>query len=71
MARSTREHSNGLPWNTLCNHFLDKAQKHAVLDPYPKEVGLDKSRRAEGGAEEADAVVVKPMPVAIKIRIVR
>ena len=42
-----------------------------MLDSFPKEVGLDKSWRAEGGGEDVDAVVVRPLPLVVRVRVIR
>ena len=41
-----------------------------VLDSPPEKVGLEESRGAEGGAQDFDAVVVRPQPVAFRVRII-
>ena len=68
MACNTREHSDGLPRKACGINFLNKVQGHEVLDPFPKEVGLDKNRRAEGDAEDVDAIFVGPLRVAVRVR---
>ena len=35
----------------------------------PEKVGLDESRGAKGGAEDVDAVVLKPPPVVVGVRL--
>jgi hypothetical protein len=53
------------------SNFLDEVRQNTVLAPFPKEVGLDKSRRAEGFAEYVDAVFVGPLPGVVRVRVVR
>ncbi len=50
---------------------MDEVKQDTVLDSFPEEVGLNESRRVEGGPEDVDAVVIRPQPVAVRVLIVR
>ena len=70
LACCPREHGHGLPRKTRGGNFLDEVQQHPVLDPLPEQVGLDESRGVEGGAEDVDAVVIMPLAVVVRVRVV-
>jgi hypothetical protein len=70
LARSPCEHGYNFPWKTGCGYFLDKVQRDSVLDCFPKEVGLYESWGAAGGFEDVDAVVFRPLPVVVRVRVV-
>ena len=70
LACNSREHGHGLPRKTRGGNFLDEMQQHHVLHPFPEHVGIDESRGAEGGAEDVNAVVVRPLAVVDRVRVV-
>ncbi len=71
LACGSGEHGYHLSRIPSGGNSLDKDQHHTVLDPFPEEIRLDKRRGAKGGAEDVDAVVVRPLAVADMIRVVR
>ena len=49
---------------------MDEEQQRHALDPLPDQVRLNKSRGAERGAEDVDAVVAMPLAVDVRVRVV-
>ncbi len=41
-----------------------------MLRPFSKQIGLNECRGTEWGAENLDAVVVKPLPVAVGVGVI-
>ena len=71
LASCPREHGHGLPREPRCRHFLDEVQENPMLDPLSEQEGLDEGRGAKGRAHDGDAVFIRPLPVDVRVRLVR